>query len=243
VPGEPNHRQVVVLAPLPLELEAVVVAFGLGGAATGEPVGTVGDSEVTAVLCGMGPAAARAATTRRFEEADLGGRRIDHVMVVGICGGLRDDHPVGTLLNPDRVVLQATGATYRHRPPGTGPRDGTLVTTEEVLLDPSLTRRMVDAGAWAVDMESAAVAEVCEDRRCRWSVYRCISDRVADGLLDDRVLALTHPDGSVDGEAVTRLLAEEPELAARLERLGRDTQVAATRAAEAAYRGCLALDA
>ena len=42
---------------------------------------------------------------------------------------------------------------------------------------------------------------------------------------------------------IKRLIADEPELAAKLERLSRDTTLAARLAAEAAVRGCLALDA
>jgi hypothetical protein len=42
--------------------------------------------------------------------------------------------------------------------------------------------------------------------------------------------------------ALERLLAAEPEVAAKLERLAVDTTRAAGLAAEAAVRGCLALD-
>ena len=93
-----------------------------------------------------------------------------------------------------------------------------------------------------VDMESSAVAEVCESRGCPWSVYRCIGDRFFDGLLDERIVALTNPDGSGNTAEIARLLAAEPELAVNLERLSDDTTLAARLAAEAAVRGCLALD-
>jgi hypothetical protein len=75
-----------------------------------------------------------------------------------------------------------------------------------------------------------------------WSVYRCIGDRHFDGLLDARLVALTNPDGSGDRTAIEKLLAEEPEVAAKLERLSRDATRAAQLAAEAAWRGCRALD-
>ena len=94
-----------------------------------------------------------------------------------------------------------------------------------------------------MDMETSAVAEVCEANGCPWSVYRCIGDRFFDGLLDQRVLAATNPDGSGNAAEINRLLAAEPELAAKLERLSHDTTLAARLAAEAAVRGCLALDA
>jgi len=86
------------------------------------------------------------------------------------------------------------------------------------------------------------VAEVCEARGCPWSVYRCIGDRYFDGLLDERIVAATNPDGSGDTDRITQLIAAEPELAVKLGQLARDTTMAAGRAAEAAVRGCLALD-
>ncbi len=85
------------------------------------------------------------------------------------------------------------------------------------------------------------MAEVCEAHGCAWSVYRCISDRHFDGLLDERVVAMTNPDGSANLAEVERLMAADPELGGRLERLARDTTRAARLAAEAARRGCLAL--
>jgi adenosylhomocysteine nucleosidase len=236
----PARRQVVVLAPMPLEMHAIVTAFGLSrtGPVQDAPwTGRVGESDVTAIHIGMGPPLTRTATNKV-----LNGAPVDHVMIAGICGGLDPDLPVGTLINPETLVLHATGARYRHTPPGDGPVAGTLVTTEEVTLDVGLSERFFQEGCLAVDMESAAVAEVCEPRGMPWSVYRCIGDRHFDGLLDARLVALTNPDGSGDEAAIKRLLAEEPELVAKLDRLSRDTADAARLAAEAAVRGCLALD-
>ena len=239
-------RRVVVLAPMPLEMNAIVTAFGLRPTGSGPDApwaGRVGGSDVTAIHIGMGPPLTRAATARLLDAAVAGGPPVDHVMIAGICGGLDPDLPVGTLINPETLVLHATGATYRHTPPGGAPLAGTLITTEEVTLDVARSERFFEQGCIAVDMESAAVAEVCEARGCPWSVYRCIGDRHFDGLLDPRLVALTNPDGSGDEAAIKRLIAEEPDVAAKLERLSKDTANAARLAAEAAVRGCLALDA
>ncbi len=122
------------------------------------------------------------------------------------------------------------------------PAKGKLVTTEAATLDHDLSRRFFQEGFLGVDMESSAVAEVCEQRGCPWSVYRCVGDRWFDGLLDERVLAMTNPDGSGNASEMKRLLSEDPGLAPKLERLARETSMAARRAAEAAVRGCLALD-
>jgi nucleoside phosphorylase len=238
-------RQVVILAPMPLEMAAITAAFGLhpGGQEIEAPwKGRVGGSEVTAVHIGMGPARTRAATLGLLERGLPDRGNVDHVMIAGICGGLDPDLPVGTLVNPEILVEHATGLSYRHRPPGDTPLRGKLITTETVSLDVELSLRFFADGCLAVDMESSAVAEVCEARRVPWSVYRCIGDRHFDGLLDARLVALTNPDGSGDRAAIAKLLAEEPGVAAKLERLRGDTARAAELAAEAARRGCLALD-
>jgi nucleoside phosphorylase len=226
-------------------MDAIVTAFGLsptGDSAGGPWAGHVGDSRVTAMHIGMGPPLTRAAISRLFDEAGQGHVAVDHVMIAGICGGLDPDLEVGTLINPEVIIEQTSGTSYRHAPPGDVPRVGKLITTEQATLDAELSRSFFEEGCVGVDMESSAVAEGCEARGCPWSVYRCIGDRYFDGLLDPRIVALTNQDGSGDTDAIGRLIAAEPELAAKLERLSRDTTRAARLAAEAAVRGCIALD-
>jgi nucleoside phosphorylase len=245
MPDDTTVRHVVVLAPMPLEMQAIVTAFGLSrtSEAKGAPwTGQVGRSQVTALHIGMGPPLTRMATHRLFDDTAPDHGPVDHVMIAGICGGLDPDLEVGTLINPEVIIEYTSGATYRHAPPGDAPRAGTLMTTEGATLDHDLSRQFFAQGCLGVDMESSAVAEVCEARDCAWSVYRCIGDRYVDGLLDPRIVAATNPDGSGNMAEINRLLAAEPRLAANLEQLSRDSALAARRAAEAAVRGCLALD-
>jgi adenosylhomocysteine nucleosidase len=243
-----NHsdgRHVVVLAPMPLEMNAIVTAFGLSPTsdADGAPwTGHVGNSHVTAIHIGMGPPLTRTAITRLFDASAPDHRPVDHVMIAGICGGLDPDLEVGTLINPEIIIEHSSGATYRHTPPGDAPQGGKLITTEGVTFDTELSQRLFMEGCLGVDMESSAVAEVCEAHGCAWSVYRCIGDRWFDELLDPRFVALTNPDGSGNTAEIGRLVAAEPELGVKLERLGRETSTAARLAAEAAVRGCVALD-
>lgn len=246
MPPDSDSRHVVILAPMPLEMDAIVKAFGLSPVSEleGAPwTGRLGDSDVTAIHIGMGPPLTRVATSRLFDDTLPGHVPVAHVMIAGICGGLDPLVPVGTLINPEIVVEHASGLSYRHNPPGRAPMAGKLVTTEGVTLDAGLCERFLADGCVAVDMETSAVAEVCEAHDCPWSVYRCIGDRPFDGLVDERVLALTNPDGSGNMAELSRLLAEDPDFAATLERLANDSTLAARLAAEAAVRGCLALDA
>jgi nucleoside phosphorylase len=230
---------------MPLEMDAIVAAFGLRPASDeldAPAKGLVGTSHVTALHIGMGPSVTRAATSRLFDTAEPGYVPVDHVMIAGICGGLDPGLEVGTMINPEILVEHSTGATYRHHPPGDAPQSGKLITTEDVSLDVEQSLRFFEDGCVAVDMESSAVAEVCEAQGCPWSVYRCIGDRHFDGLLDERIIALTNQDGSGDFAAIQRLIAAEPDLGAKLERLTHDSALAARLAAEAAVSGCLALD-
>jgi nucleoside phosphorylase len=231
---------------MPLELHAIVKAFGLSAA--GDPTGArwtgaVGNSDVTAIHIGMGPPLTRAAIAPLFDTTTAEHRPVDHVMIAGICGGLDPDLEVGTLINPEFIVDHATGAMFTHTPPAGTPLSGKLITTENATLDAALSRRFLEDGCIAVDMESAAVAEMCGAAGCPWSVYRCIGDRHFDGLLDARLIAATNSDGSGNMQEIERLIAAEPELAVKLKRLSQDTTAAARLAAEAAVRGCLALDA
>jgi nucleoside phosphorylase len=246
VTKHPAARQVVVLAPMPLEMNAIVTAFGLrptSGTEGGPCTGRVGHSDVTAIHIGMGPPLTRVATSLLFDETAPGHVPVDHVMIAGICGGLDPDLEVGTLINPEFIIEYSSGATYRHKPPGDSLPTGKLMTTEGATLDHDLSRRFREEGCLGVDMESSAVAEVCEAQGCAWSVYRCIGDRFFDGLLDPRIVEATNPDGSGNMAEITRLITAEPQMAAKLEQLSRDTSLAARLAAEAAVRGCLALDA
>lgn len=245
MPANAARRRVVVLAPMPLEMHAIVTAFGLSptGDRKQDPwAGAVGNLDVTAIHIGMGPPLTRAATSRLFEERAPDEPPVDHVMNAGICGGLDPELPVGTLLNPEVFIDYTSGTEYRHRPPGNVAQAGKIMTTEGVHLDAELSQRFFARGCLGVDMESATVAEVCEAHGCDWSIYRCIGDRYFDGLLDERLIAMTNQDGSGDAAAIQRLLAEEPDLGAKLEQLTRDTTEAARLAAEAAVRGCRALD-
>ena len=231
---------------MPLEMDAIVTAFGLSPTsdAKGAPwTGRVGNSDVTAIHIGMGPPLTRVATSRLFDESQPDHAPVDHVMIAGICGGLDPDLPVGTVINPEIVIEHASGAQYRHTPPGDVPQAGKLITTEGVSLDRVRSLRFFEDGCLGVDMESSAVAEVCSAHDCPWSVYRCIGDRHFDGLLDERIVAMANPDGSGNLAEIERLLAAEPELVEKLAQLSHDSALAARLAAEAAVQGCLALDA
>jgi adenosylhomocysteine nucleosidase len=226
-------KRVAVLAPMQPERKAIVASGRLQKAA-GDPVfshaGTAGDWSVVSLVTGMGPELARDATRRTLATGPF-----DHVMVVGIAGGLDPELPVGTLFVPSRVQLYPDGPEYTaHSLPGRVANGG-LMTTEGLFDDDTIWRPILERGFGAVDMEAAGVAEVCEEAGVPWSVYRGISDRPDEHIVDQALFGLSKPDGSADPVALAKYLARDPRRAKALALLNRCMQQAATLAADAAF--------
>ena len=222
-----------MLAPMQPELKAIVASGDLQPTAN-DPVfshaGTVGDWSVVSLVTSMGPALAREATRRALSAGPL-----DHVMVVGIAGGLDPELPVGSLFVPSRVQLYPDGPEYATHPlPGRNAA-GALMTTDGLFDDDTIWRPILDRGFGAVDMEAAGVAEVCEEAGVPWSVYRGISDRPDEHIVDQAVFGLSNPDGSADPVALAKYLARDPRRAKALANLNRSMKLAAKLAADAAF--------
>lgn len=223
-----------ILAPMRPELKAVVRAGGLerhGGQGWASHSGHTGDWEVMAGVIGMGPSAARRATERVLREEPF-----DHVMVIGIAGGLDPDLPVGSLMVPTTVQLYPDGPPHQATPVSVRRQaGGTLMTTDGLFSDDEVWQPMTERGVGAVDMEAAGVAEVCDTAGVPWSVYRGISDRPDEHIVDQAVFGLSKPDGTANLIAVAKYLARDPRRAKALAHLGRCMQQAARAAAEAAF--------
>jgi adenosylhomocysteine nucleosidase len=225
------------------ELKPVVRAGGLrrGDEIAGHRthVGTVGRSEVVAVQIGIGTAAATTVT-----EQFLDAYRVDHVVVVGIAGGVGGVHPLGGRIAPEIVLDGASGATFRPHPLGaeTMTRSGSLLTGDELIRDPARLAELQRDGVVALDMETASVAAVCDARDLTWSVERAISDLDDDDAIDEELSSTAGPDGTPDLRAVARYVAKHPGKVRHLARLGRQMQVAARVAADAAISGIRQLD-
>lgn len=215
------------------ELRAVVRAGGLARTSGGtvfSHAGRTGAWEVQAGVIGMGPGPASRATERVLAAGPF-----DHVMVVGIAGGLDPSLPVGALIVPSRVRLHPDGPLHQSHPLGPRMAEGGLMTTDGLLSDEEGWRPILESGFGAVDMEAAGVAEVCERAGVDWSVYRGISDRPDENFVDQAVFALGKEDGSPDLMAVVRYVACHPWRARRLGHLNRCMEVAARVAAQAAF--------
>jgi nucleoside phosphorylase len=178
---------------------------------------------------GVGMKGATVTTERLLRTGD-----VDRVIVIGICGGLDETFPIGTVLSPEFLVDGATGTEYRS--PSWDPIElrGRLVTFDDINLELQMIPQLVEEGATAVDMETAAVAAVCEQHHTPYAVFRSISDYATDGTVDAAVGAMARPDGSSDMGAALRYMVRNPLKIPGLVRLGRGAQAAARAAADAA---------
>jgi adenosylhomocysteine nucleosidase len=226
--------RVAILAPMPNELRPVVRLLGLQrtGERGGMPVytGTVEGAEVVATRTGIGPALAEAATEQLLAATD-----VDRVVMVGIAGGLEPVSAVGDLVVPEEVVDDASGERFRATPTGGVTLRGILRTGDEADygLDDGDIARLRDAGFTALDMETAAIARVCQQRGIPWLAFRAISDMAGDSSLGPVVMTLVDPDGNPRAWPSIRFVLSHPHKIPHLVRLGRDARAATTTAAEA----------
>ena len=222
---------------MPSELRPLVRAASLRPERLDESLvyrGRVGNATAVAAKTGIGTrAAARAA------EHLLDSEPLDHLIIVGIAGGIGLAVANGDVVVPELVIDGASGQTYQPAPLAGLPARGLLETSDEFVVEPERVARLAARGVVAVDMETASIAAVCVRRKCPWSVVRAISDRV--GKLPIDILGLVKPDGSPNLRAVARYLMTHPGRLPTLLSLARDSGRAARAAARTALRACAEL--
>ena len=172
--------RVGLLAPMQLELAPMVRDLGLFETESGVWRGiTPSGVEIVAVCTNIGMEAARNATNAILE------LDVDYVIVAGIAGATSTATNIGSLIVPAFVVDRSTGRAFAPTPRASNPPLGTISCGDDLITDASILETMATAGVVALDMESAAVGEVCEEAGCPWSVFRAISDQAGAGLIDD----------------------------------------------------------
>lgn len=231
-----RHPRVGMLAPMLPELQPIVRRLGMEGDGSMYRGSTADGVEVVAMLTRIGMANGAGAARSMLEHG------VDHVMVVGIAGGVDQNVlKIGDVIVPETVVGRAMHRSFRPSFVGDIAPKGTLSCGDDLITDPATLAMMAADGVVAVDMETAAVAAVCDDAQVPWSVFRGISDFAGEGLIDDALFALTRPDGTADRDAVAKYLEEHPDRLDVLKRLASDTENATEAAAAAAIAACAAL--
>lgn len=228
---------------MPMEVVPLVEKLSLTDTQFGDlraHVGTVEGRDVVAIVTGMGTKLAREGLERLLDAVD-----VERVLVVGITGALENDTPIGTLVWPELVVNSATGA--EHRPDRLGVEDrrplGIMWTTDVLITGADDLAALRARGVVSLDMETAAIAEVCEARSVPWSVFRVISDRASDGSVNEEVFKLSNQDGTPNPANIAKFVLRHPGQLPQMARMGKQAKLATERAADAAIAACRLLPA
>lgn len=226
----PKHLAFV--CAMPMELAPLTKRLSLRRSRIGSldvRVGSLAGRPVAAIVTGMGPGLATRGMERLLDAVE-----VERVVVVGITGAVDDETPLGTLVLPERVVDSATGTGYRPERLGSGEPRGTMWTTDGLTTDQAVLADLRAAGVVSLDMETAAIAAVCERRRIPWSVFRVLSNHATDGSVTEEVFRLSNQDGSPNPTAIAAYLVRHPGRIPTLARLARTSKLATERAAAAA---------
>jgi len=234
MPGE--ARPIAFICAMPMELTPLARKLSLHDTERDGitlSTGTLDGRAVVAIVTGMGPDFARAGTTGLLDALEPA-----WVLSVGITGALENETPIGTLVRPETVIDAATGAEHRPNSLGEGTARGKMWTTNGLTTNHDDLARLRGMGVVSLDMETAAIAEVCEARNVPWSVFRVISDRASDGSIDNEVFELSNMDGTPNHEKIEKFFREHPERAAAMAELAHQATAAAEAAADAAIEAC-----
>jgi adenosylhomocysteine nucleosidase len=213
------------LTPLRKKLALVKTRVGSLDVHTGSLAGR----PIVAVVTGMGTELATVGLERLLEAME-----VERVVVVGITGAVDDQTAIGTLILPEVVVHSGTGAEYRPDRIGPGVPEGRMWTTDQLIVDLDDIARLRSGGVVALDMETAALAAVCERRDIPWSVFRAISDRATDGSVDEEVFRLSNQDGTPNAKAVAAYVLRHPGRLPGMARMAKHAKLATEQAADAA---------
>jgi adenosylhomocysteine nucleosidase len=125
------------------------------------------------------------------------------VIAAGFCGALVPNLKIGDIVRSPRIL-----------------------TVDHLIADPAEKRRLAEQHeADAVDMESAAIAEVCREKGVPFLAMRAVSD-TADTALSPELTRLLSG-GNVSPWKATAALVRRPSLLGEFRRLARDTSRAA----------------
>jgi adenosylhomocysteine nucleosidase len=224
---------IAFVCAMPMELEPLTRELGLVEAEVNGrtvQVGRLGEREVVGIVTGMGTRLAAEGVEHVLDAFDVA-----HLFVVGIAGAGMGDAPIGALVMPEVVIHGPTGRQHQPTRLGDHEHGGHLWTSDELIDDlDELAAMHRDRGVVALDMETAAIAHVCETRGVPWSVFRAISDRSSDGLVDAEVFQLSNLDNTPNHEAIAAYFEKHPEAVEKLQKMAADSTLAAETAAAAA---------
>jgi adenosylhomocysteine nucleosidase len=203
------------------ELRPALVCFALKEEARAFQKRAARNADVAVLITGMGQQ-----NSRRALQAHLTQGPPPFVLTCGFAGGLNPALAIGDVLfATEDTALRAKLLAANARPAQF------LCTTRiaTTVAEKSELRR--NAGADAVEMESAAFEAVCRERGVRFAIVRAISDTANDTLpLDFNILS--NPDLSLNFGKLALAVATSPGKIPALLRLQRNSSCAAVQLAK-----------
>jgi adenosylhomocysteine nucleosidase len=200
----------------------------LGGRAVS---GRLGGVDVVATAVGVGTRRA-AETTERV----LGAVSVPLVVVVGVAGASAPHLKIADVVVPESVIHGPAGTTHTSTTSiARLDRKGTIRTHDELLVDAEAVAALHRQGISAMDMETGAIAAVCERHGVEWTAFRAMSDNL-ERPVDPASMTMLNPDGTPNVGASIRFMLRHPHRIPVLIRSGRDTAKACNAAAAAAEK-------
>ena len=151
------------------------------------------------------------------------------VIAAGFCGALTSGLAVGDVVKPAEVV-DASGKYWACSSISSGHKGRLVTVTGLVTTHLAKLELAVRHGASAVDMESAAIAEVCAAKGIPFAAVRAVSDTVDTELSPELVRLLSG--GRVSVWKAVKALLRKPSMIREFRRLARDTRLAGKKLAE-----------
>jgi adenosylhomocysteine nucleosidase len=192
--------------------------------------GRLAGVEIVAATVGVGTRAAIEATERL-----LGSVSVPLVVVVGIAGASAPHLRVGDVVVPETVIHGPSAVPYASTALGGAHRQGTILTSDDLLVEAEAVAALHRRGITAMDMETGSIAAVCDRHSVPWTAFRAISDTV-DRPVDKDVMTMLSRDGNPNVGAALRFIARRPHEIPHLVSLARDSSRACDAAAAAAER-------
>jgi len=212
----PGRQIIALVTATDAELRPIRRRLRLGRVRRLRFAGDVAGKRIIAAVTGPGHRRATAMVERLLTQHGI--TRLVHF---GYAGGLNPELHAGQLLRIGQLVAP------EQRPIElVAVRPHTLLTVDQPIYSTEHK-----ASAWAsrnadaVDMESHAVAAVCEQSGVHYTAVRAISDP-ADTALPPGAMAMLHDDGRSDPLGVAMYLALNPLRVGALLRLARDAGLA-----------------
>lgn len=224
----------MVVAALPVEVAPLARALSAGPVRAGAEAvaaGRRGPWRIALGCCGVGPDRAR-----EFMRAALRTDRPAQVLSIGYCGALSPAVAAGEVVACSSALLRSEGRLVEAAaPPGplagalAGLRAARWVTIDRLAGSIAEKRALAaESGAEVVDMETAAILQVCAEHGVPCAGVRVVLDGCDDEVVVD-LFRLADDLGRVRWGRVAALLLRRPWRIAELIRFGRRSRRCAQR--------------